>query len=565
VKYSSDRTPSQELLIARRALEGVKNVVLLHDWLWNESSGKWTLHCRLSPEIRLGGHVPACTDWYVLIDPTYPWGSIKFYPAKEGGIVQTFPHQNYNGKGKDDVAWRDGHLCLDTSLRSLGRHGYDIEPYAVHKRLQWHFMRAIGWLSAASRDELVRRGDPFELPHFPCSPGQFASVVFCEGTESFQVWQRIPEQSGLLELCYLREKPPILLVKSFQSIDGKDLLMPSWGRALAIESGDTLRGIWLRITNVPVLDPWQAPTTWNELREACRYQGTDLDELLKTIVKSIRDGKQHIAFIGFPIPVKVGDAPCQMHWQAMLVPVLSHGSKTANGFRPNEVGYWYRDHTEILNGNTQLEWTPSENWHEAQISTRGRMPEVLASKESLVLGAGAVGTVIAELLVRAGVKRLIIMDGDQIEVGNLVRHTSGLNELKTSKAEAVAKRLNLASPHVSIDALNSNFPADKDIDKAKIQKCNVIIDCTGRDEVLHHLEFFPWNETKLFFSISLGFRAQRLFCFSASGNSFPHTILQKKLSPWLERELEEFAGEEFPRDGIGCWHQFSQQELTMCG
>jgi len=179
---------------------------------------------------------------------------------------------------------------------------------------------------------------------------------------------------------------------------------------------------------------------------------------------------------------------------------------------------------------------------------------VVTSKRVLLIGGGALGAPLAELLVRAGVETLTIIDGDRLEVGNLVRHPLDLNDLKTPKAMGLARRLNLASPHASVEFINVDFPPMKDSDRAQAQRCDVILDCTGQDSVLHHLEQFPWSDAKRFFSISLGFRARRLFCFTAHDTCFPHAAFSEAFEPWLKREIEEYTGLELPREGIGCWH-----------
>lgn len=547
-------TPSQELFAARRTLGGLQEVALLRDWAWNECFGKWVLHCRLSLDIPPDRPVPPSTDWYVLVDPTYPWGQIKFYPAKQRGIVQIFPHQNYNGNGKDDVPWRTGDVCLNTSVQVLGRHGYDTEPFDVHRRLRWYFQRAIDWLRAAAQEALVLPGDPYELPQFPGISQPSATVALCEGPESFPHWQQSTTRYGLVDLVSLHQEPEILLVKCFRSIDGSEYLKPMWGSAFRGKDENLLHGIWLRTNSVPILPPWQAPRTWGELREACRVQGIEVDEWLKATAKLIRDGKRHMAFVGFPIPARVGEAPCQMYWQAIKLPKLSGGTTTAKGFRTNKNGYWQRDRTQILPNKAPVEWITSENWHAEQIATRGRLPAELTTKRILLLGAGAVGSVVAELLVRAGVHKLTIIDGDRLEVGNLVRHTLEINDLKMPKAAAVARTLNLVSPHAIIHPMPTPFPPVKEVEKTLVQQCDVIIDCTGCDEVLHNMELFSWGGTKLFVSISLGFQARRLFCFVAHRPGFPYTTFRNTLDPWLQQELREYADQDLPREGIGCWH-----------
>jgi hypothetical protein len=536
-------------------LEGMKGVTLVHDWTWNQAVKKWACCYRLTIEQGGNGPIPPETQWYFLVDATYPWGAIKCYPSKLGGLVQTFPHQLYNGSAGDDVPWRDGDICLATSVRVLGRRGFDVEPYEARTRFRWYVQRALDWLTAASEGKLIQPGDPFELPHFPRLSPESTTVAFCEGPDSFGHWQQIAESCGTVDLIRVRAEPELLLVKHFRSADNRGLVETSWGTLFEAAYGKALRhGIWVRVPRPPVLDPWQVPTTWQELRSAFQAQGCDIDALLKRTVASIRDGSPHIALIGFPIPQHVGEDPYQMHWQALQLPALSSGTKTARGFRTNEAGYWQRDRTELLRGTVEIAWRISENWHPTELGTRGKLEDHLASAKLLLLGAGALGATLAEQLVRAGVRQLTIVDGERLEAGNLVRHPLGVFDLKQYKATNLAVHLGLASPHASITAINSPFPALSPSEQALVQQCDVILDCTGQDDVLCHLEAFPWQGTKQFVSLSLGLRARRLFCFTASGSTFPHAVFREHLHPWLERELAEYADQRLPREGIGCWH-----------
>lgn len=547
--------PSSDLLMARRALEGMKGVVLIHDWMWNQSWLKWVLCCRL---IRGGGTseaIPEETEWYFLVDTTYPWGTIKCYPSKRGGLVQTFPHQLYNGSTHHDVPWRDGDICLATSVRVLGRKDFDTEPYEPHIRLRWYVQRALDWLEAASEGNLIRPGEPFELPHFPKLSSESTTVAFSEGADSFALWQQIAECCGTIDLLRIRSAPELLLVKRFRSANNRVLVEVPWGILLEhAHRKDEIRGIWVRLPHSPVLEPWQVPVTWEELRSACQDQSVDIDGLLRRTLAAIRDGATHIALIGFPIPQLVGEDPSQMHWQALQLPVLSWGTKTARGFRTNEAGYWQRDRTELLNGTAEVAWRISENWHPEQLGARGKLAAPLTSAKFLLLGAGALGATLAEQLVRAGIRHMRVVDGERLEAGNLARHPLGIFDLKQYKATNLAVHLGLASPHASITAIDSPFPSLTASEQILIQQCDVILDCTGQDEVLRHLEMFSWQGTKLFISLSLGFRARRLFCFAASGNSFPQADFRKQLHPWLVQELRDYADEQLPREGIGCWH-----------
>lgn len=215
--------PPDDLLAGRRALESLSRVELLHDWQWFASARHWGLLVRLSPD-GLGSAVPlpASTNWWILVDPDYPWGVILVCPAKQGGIEQTFPHQNYNGPGQENQPWRAGNVCVSTPARVLGRSGHDVEPYDVHRRLAWNISRTMEWLRSASRGELVASGDPFELPRFPLTEdGRL--IAFCEGPETLAAWQRIEEQVGLVDLTSVRSDPAILVATCFRTAAGTQL------------------------------------------------------------------------------------------------------------------------------------------------------------------------------------------------------------------------------------------------------------------------------------------------------------------------------------------------------
>jgi len=540
------------LLTARRALDELPAVLLLQDWSWNEHIEKWVLHCRISLDIQADSLMPKSTNWYVLVDSEYPWGNIQFYPAKEGGITKTFPHQMFNGSSTNKNPWRTGAICVTTDLHLLARHGYEIEPFDPYKRLSWHFQRAIEWIKAASRNELAFPGSPFELPHFPLTND--VKFAFSEDSKSLEQWQDISDSVGLVDLLFLRQQPDVLFVKSFRSVQKQNLLAPKWGAVMAGNTDKPIKGIWIRLNAVPILPPWQVPTTWGDLRKVCHTQDIELDSSLKSVLRFLRDGKRHLLLIGFPIPEQIDSPPHQMHWQPILMPVLSEGTKTADGFRPNEKGYLQRDRRDLLYKDAVIHWVNSENWHPNQISTRGKLPEVLTVKKVLIIGAGAMGSAIAELLLRGGVYQAKILDSDVLEVGNLTRHTLDQKYLLLPKSLGVANHLNLASPHARVEAIRDDFPPTNEAERHALQQFEVIFDCTGNDSVLHQLEKFPWESTKTFFSISMGLGGKRLFLFMGRGNRFPHITFREKLNPWLHKELQEYENQQLPREGIGCWN-----------
>ncbi len=172
----------------------------------------------------------------------------------------------------------------------------------------------------------------------------------------------------------------------------------------------------------------------------------------------------------------------------------------------------------------------------------------------MLVGAGALGSAVAELLLRAGVHHITVLDGEDLRAGNLCRHTLGIQDLEKNKADGLAKRLGGGSPHAVVEAITSYFPPNKPEEIAKVQDCDLIIDCTAEDDVLKGMSVFSWNGVKVFASLSLGFAAKRLFCFVAECTRFPLQNFKDVILPWLKRDDAERGNVELPREGLGCWH-----------
>jgi len=71
----------------------------------------------------------------------------------------------------------------------------------------------------------------------------------------------------------------------------------------------------------------------------------------------------------------------------------------------------------------------------------------------VIVGAGSVGSVCAEHLVRAGVPRLTLIDPDAVEASNLSRSVYELADVESLKVDALAEHLRTINPDVEIDSV----------------------------------------------------------------------------------------------------------------
>lgn len=67
--------------------------------------------------------------------------------------------------------------------------------------------------------------------------------------------------------------------------------------------------------------------------------------------------------------------------------------------------------------------------------------DVLADQRIAIVGVGAVGCQVAEMLVRSGAGELTLVDGDLIRPGNCIRHVASLRDVGRPKVDAVRDHL----------------------------------------------------------------------------------------------------------------------------
>lgn len=104
---------------------------------------------------------------------------------------------------------------------------------------------------------------------------------------------------------------------------------------------------------------------------------------------------------------------------------------------------------------------------------------ILASKAVAIVGIGAVGSVVADLLHRHGVGRLILIDGDVLKPGNTTRHVLGDEYVGLNKAIGVERLLSQRSPNrTKVEAIDSPL-TDLDTAVELLAVADVVVDATA--------------------------------------------------------------------------------------
>ncbi len=539
----------EKLKHARRSFEFLDNVTILNDFRFDKKLNIWYIHISIKISME-SVYIPQISNWYITVEPNYPNGEINVYPDVNDSIKVTFQHQLYNGNIEKNGLWRKGKLCVENDYLSKIN---DI-IYPKDERLFINLFNTINWLEAAASNSLISVDDLFELPDFDIQKA--SRFIYSENMDSYSMWKLKKTKSGIADL-YLIRKHGIYLVRAFKSSDEKHVInYVEWGDYLSkhyvFENHD--KAIWLILNELPIINVWQAPLNFGELSFICDQQGIDLLEIIRKNVKKIRGRRRHLLLVGFPIPEHFGDNPTIMHWQALILPEFSYGNKYFPGFRADENGWWMRDKSEVLKETMKLEWIKSDNWESSNISQRGRLSMEFIKKRILLIGAGCLGSSIAEILVRAGVNKITVMDHDIFTVGNLSRHVLNMDDIGKVKECALCNHLNKLNPHATIKSISKRLEWDDGTLNVNIDDFDLVIDTTGENEVLDILQKGKLKREIYFASFSVGFGAKHLYIYLCKGKEFSFKTFSSLIKPYIEFEEQQILDMDLPKDGIGCWN-----------
>jgi hypothetical protein len=113
----------------------------------------------------------------------------------------------------------------------------------------------------------------------------------------------------------------------------------------------------------------------------------------------------------------------------------------------------------------------------------GRVPEA-AARRAAVIGAGSVGSKIAEILVRSGISHLTLVDGDVMLPGNTERHALDWRDVGFRKVHGLKRHLLHITPGADITVIDQNLNWQRSArvhasQTASIAESDLIIDATG--------------------------------------------------------------------------------------
>ena len=511
----------------------------------HKDAAAWAFGCSVSVPTPNAEDLPGTANLKVIVRGTFPFCPPEIFAL--GEFMGGFPHQDAE----------TGKLCLLEDRLSPR------DPSKLVCYLGW----AIQWLADAAEGRLLRPGDPYELPDF--SRKQVSRDVrepvfaFVETEASLGIWIPRLNSTGIVE-CSEGRVSTVIAARRFSA--DNDLLWECPISDDVLQPKKKIRGRWILLSEIR----WRRhrpPQTFSELAELCGRVGVDLMRVVREAWEEDNDPRLGVLAIGFPVPRIVGEPAVQIHWQAFYFPTQTADAKTRHGKQARGKEIW-RDHTQAggrFAPTRRLPWAKSANVSSQALFVRGGIGSPLRSTRIALCGCGALGSQVAELLVRGGLESLNLFDPDVLEFGNLTRHTLDGSAINFGKADAMAFRLQQVNPCARISAHGIGIPFEMSKTtpaREAIEKAELIIDCTTSDAAFEWLDDYARSTSKRLMMMFIDFRAQLLtICVSglASSCSEVYRCLQAAIRVGEagvdpDQYFREPEKSELVTDGPGCWH-----------
>jgi hypothetical protein len=144
----------------------------------------------------------------------------------------------------------------------------------------------------------------------------------------------------------------------------------------------------------------------------------------------------------------------------------------------------------LLNDRVLAKWLLSDKAYdivEVPMDNQQRSPtrnDAVAGKRIAIVGCGSMGSKVAASLVRCGISSFLLVDGDVLKAGNLVRNDLDWSAVGAHKVDGVINRLRLIRPDVQVDRWIGRLGGQHSTSSlvsclTKLGQCDLIVECTG--------------------------------------------------------------------------------------
>lgn len=382
----------------------------------------------------------------------------------------------------------NGSICIHTAHSPMlsEKLGYDIasvkawiKKYYINKDTDTHY------------EHLIVSEKAFKGNHF--------AFFFNEVEYTFSKNQYgFVDYSIISNGVFYKDKINSNIVQKFYDRNRKVLADVKWN--FQLKSFPVSFGLFIFLKDAPSKNQRWAFDDWKEFEPLLPQ---DFLKFLYSVEKNAQKekGKYLPLFVGYNI------TDTEIHWQVIMLEI---GNFPIYGEKVNQ--QWFT----MIDDNKTIDWAMTRNCSYKYFFGRGRLNEKLTNGKILIIGIGAVGSIVAKTLVRSGCTKVDFFDYDIKEPENVCRSEYSFFTGITNKTNDLINELCLISPFFeptnggyefseAFDFFLKSHLTDTtikiDIEK-QLNEYDVIFDCSADNDLLYLLNQLNINSTLLNFSIS---------------------------------------------------------------
>ena len=362
-KEPEENNLPQEVSIAYDLLVKADIVELIELPKWGDDidGSGWVFKCFILPTFPNKTGIPHKIKLRVLILKNFPFSQIIFYSESEE--LKGFPHQDA----------KTHKLCLPLEDRF---------PRDISRLLEY-VKSAKQWINDAAQNELLKNGEPYELPDFSCKKANSQSsfgdftLFFVENNKSYRHWKNYIGKSGDVSCFIAKNMCKGIFIKQFLNKENGVIWNPAFSKS--IQNLYSIYGKWLILPEICYYHH-RPPQTYEEIRELCIKYKLEFNIILKQAWKiENRNLNPGFILIGFPIPSIYGGLSSEIHWQPLFFDNLRHERKQINRnhdkrFKPRKIWESLLNEGGAFFSSQSLLWGKSENISRERMYSRDLIP-----------------------------------------------------------------------------------------------------------------------------------------------------------------------------------------------
>jgi hypothetical protein len=419
----------------------------------------------------------------------------------------------------------DGSICIHTS------HSFDLK-----KKLEIDFASLKRWIQRY----FVNKEQDGHYEHIIMQPVKYKeqhySFIFSEIDHEFRRYDfGFFDYAEIHSGVFYDTKINNHIVLNFKDKHNKLIETSKWSSAYTNLLPANIRfGLYIFIEQPPVVQDRFIISNWSDLQDKVP------DEFF-VFLHGLQRNNQKL--IEVPIPLMIGYkiSETEIHWQTTM---LQFGDFPIGHEKMNQK--WEGFFTD-----TKIDWIMTKNSSYDYFFGRGKFNNEISNAKVLIIGTGAIGSMVATTLVRGGCKSIDILDFDIKEPENVCRSEYAFSNGITNKVDELKEILSSISPFVEIRIMDSKFfhlhtkifNSAQDLKSLKngLNGYDLIFDCSTDNDLMYILSQLSLNKI---ITLSITNNARVLVCGAQSNH---YTWVMNQYENVLQNDIEDVY------NPTGCW------------